>query len=91
VASLYCGLVDDIFSPIALRALQAAGGAGFTPSATGIIVDRYGIDRHRDPRRFPMIPAARKPGSSSWWGCCSLLLVAALPLIRRVPDQRGAW
>jgi hypothetical protein len=72
VASLYRGLVDDIFSPIALRALQAAGGAGFTPSATGIIVDRYGIDSHRDPRRFPMMPAASKPGSSSWWGCCSL-------------------
>ncbi|MGH7107320.1 MAG: MFS transporter, partial [Acetobacteraceae bacterium] len=36
-ASLCCGLADNIFVLIALRALQAAGGAGFTPSATGII------------------------------------------------------
>ncbi|MEO6911364.1 MAG: MFS transporter, partial [Edaphobacter sp.] len=38
VASLACGLADNIYVLIALRAIQAAGGAGFTPSATGIIV-----------------------------------------------------
>jgi hypothetical protein len=32
---------------IALRTLQAAGGAGFTPSATGIIVDHFGNARDR--------------------------------------------
>jgi MFS family permease len=46
-ASLCCGLVDNIYALIALRAVQAAGGAGFTPSATGIIVDHFGRDRDR--------------------------------------------
>ncbi len=46
-ASLCCGLADDIFVLIALRALQAAGGAGFTPSATGIVVDHFGDQRDR--------------------------------------------
>ena len=46
-ASLLCGLADNIFVLIALRALQAAGGAGFTPSATGIIVDYFGDARDR--------------------------------------------
>ena len=35
LASLGCGLADNIHVLIALRVLQAAGGAGFTPSATG--------------------------------------------------------
>jgi EmrB/QacA subfamily drug resistance transporter len=47
VASLLCGLVDDIYLLIALRALQAVGGAGFTPSATGIIVNHFGDQRDR--------------------------------------------
>lgn len=47
VASLFCGLANDIFLLIALRALQAAGGAGFTPSATGIVVDYFGDARDR--------------------------------------------
>src|SRR5262245_51434678 len=38
VASLCCGLAENIYVLIALRGLQAAGGAGFTPSATQIIV-----------------------------------------------------
>lgn len=46
-ASLCCGLVDNIYALIALRALQAAGGAGFTPSATGIIVEHFGRARDR--------------------------------------------
>lgn len=47
VASLGCGLADNIYVLIALRAVQAAGGAGFTPSATGIIVERFGEERDR--------------------------------------------
>src|SRR5690606_13122047 len=39
LASLGCGQADSIVELIILRVLQAAGGAGFTPSATGIIVD----------------------------------------------------
>lgn len=46
-ASLLCGLSDNIYVLIALRAVQAAGGAGFTPSATGIIVDHFGDARDR--------------------------------------------
>jgi EmrB/QacA subfamily drug resistance transporter len=47
IASLCCGLADDIYVLIALRGLQAAGGAGFTPSATEIIVDYFGDARDR--------------------------------------------
>ncbi|MDI3468898.1 MAG: hypothetical protein OJF62_000961 [Pseudolabrys sp.] len=46
-ASLCCGLADNIYVLIALRALQAAGGAGITPSATGIVVDHFGGARDR--------------------------------------------
>ena len=46
-ASLFCGLADNIYLLVALRAVQAAGGAGFTPSATGIIVDHFGDARDR--------------------------------------------
>ncbi|MGH7158579.1 MAG: MFS transporter [Acetobacteraceae bacterium] len=54
-ASLCCGLADNIFVLIALRALQAAGGAGFTPSATGIIVDHFGEARDRAVSLFGSI------------------------------------
>lgn len=47
LASLCCGMVDNIHLLVALRAAQAAGGAGFTPSATKIIVDNFGSARDR--------------------------------------------
>jgi EmrB/QacA subfamily drug resistance transporter len=47
LASLGCGLANNIYVLVALRALQAAGGAGFTPSATAIIVDHFGDERDR--------------------------------------------
>jgi len=47
IASLVCGMVDNIYLLIAMRALQAVGGAGFTPSATKIIVDNFGSARDR--------------------------------------------
>jgi len=46
-ASLCCGLADNIYVLIVLRGLQAAGGAGFTPAATEIIVDHFGNARDR--------------------------------------------
>ena len=55
VASLLCGLADDIFLLIVLRAVQAAGGAGFTPSATGIVVDYFGDERDRAVSLFGSI------------------------------------
>jgi EmrB/QacA subfamily drug resistance transporter len=47
VASLCCGFADNIYLLIALRAVQAAGGAGFTPSATGIITENFGQARDK--------------------------------------------
>jgi EmrB/QacA subfamily drug resistance transporter len=46
-ASLCCGLANNIYLLIALRAVQAAGGSGFTPSATGIITDNFGSARDK--------------------------------------------
>ncbi len=46
-ASLGSGLADNIYMLIGLRILQACGGAGFTPSATGIIVDHFGPSRDK--------------------------------------------
>ncbi len=47
VASFGCATMQSIYPLIALRAIQAAGGAGFTPTATGIIVDHFGAARDR--------------------------------------------
>lgn len=47
LASLGCATAQNIYVLIALRAVQAAGGAGFTPTATGIIVDHFGPARDR--------------------------------------------
>lgn len=47
VASLLCGLAENIYTLVALRTIQALGGAGFTPAATGIIVDYFGKSRDR--------------------------------------------
>ena len=55
IASLCCGLATNIYVLIALRALQAAGGAGFTPSATKIIVDHFGDARDRAVSLFGSI------------------------------------
>ncbi|MCL2396360.1 MAG: MFS transporter, partial [Acidimicrobiaceae bacterium] len=46
-ASLLCGLADNITMLIALRVVQALGGAAFMPSASGLIGDIFGEDRHR--------------------------------------------
>jgi EmrB/QacA subfamily drug resistance transporter len=47
LSSLCCGFVNNIYLLIAFRVVQAAGGAGFTPSATGIIVEHFGDARDR--------------------------------------------
>lgn len=47
IASLLCGLSRDIYTLIGFRALQAIGGSGITPSATGIIVNHFGRSRDR--------------------------------------------
>lgn len=55
LASLLCGLADSIYVLVVLRVLQAAGGAGFTPSATGIVVDYFGKERDRAVSLFGSI------------------------------------
>ncbi|HEX7380829.1 MAG TPA: MFS transporter [Nevskiaceae bacterium] len=47
IASLCCGLVTSIFELIPLRALQAAGGAAFTPLSTAAAVRYFGDTRDR--------------------------------------------
>jgi len=47
VASVACGLSSNIILIIVLRIVQAIGGAGITPSVTGIIVDYFGKSRDR--------------------------------------------
>lgn len=54
-ASLFCGLATNIYVLIALRAVQAAGGAGVTPAATGIVVDHFGGTRDRAVSLFGSI------------------------------------
>jgi EmrB/QacA subfamily drug resistance transporter len=46
-SSLLCGLADNIGMLIGLRVLQAAGGAAFMPSASGIVMELFGERRHR--------------------------------------------
>ncbi len=46
-ASLLCGLVSNIYLLLALRFVQAIGGGGLVPSATGVIADQFGRDRDR--------------------------------------------
>lgn len=55
IASLLCGMSNNIYELVALRAIQAAGGAGFTPSATGIVVDYFGKERDRAVSLFGSI------------------------------------
>jgi EmrB/QacA subfamily drug resistance transporter len=55
VASLCCGLANDIYLLIVLRAVQAIGGAAFMPSATGLVADHFGRDRDRAVGLFTSI------------------------------------
>lgn len=45
--SLLCGLVGNVGVLIALRLVQAAGGAAFMPAASGIVMDVFGEHRQR--------------------------------------------
>ena len=46
-ASLLCGFSTNIYMLVAMRAIQAIGGAGITPSATGIIVNHFRQSRDK--------------------------------------------
>jgi EmrB/QacA subfamily drug resistance transporter len=55
IASLCCGLANDIYLLIVLRAVQAIGGAAFMPSATGMVADHFGAERDRAVGMFTSI------------------------------------
>jgi EmrB/QacA subfamily drug resistance transporter len=55
IASLCCGLADNIYLLIGLRAIQALGGGAFMPSATGIVAEIFGQDRDRAVGLFASI------------------------------------
>ena len=54
-ASTLCGLADNIGLLIALRVVQALGGAAFMPSASGMIVEAFGRDGNRALGMFSSI------------------------------------
>ena len=47
VSSLLCGMAQNIYVLVGLRALQAIGGGAFMPSASGIVADQYGRNKAR--------------------------------------------
>jgi EmrB/QacA subfamily drug resistance transporter len=47
LASLCCGFANNIYLLIVLRGVQAVGGGGFMPSATGIVSETFGPERDR--------------------------------------------
>lgn len=47
IASVLCGLSSNIEMLIAMRVLQAVGGSGITPSATGLIVSHFSTNREK--------------------------------------------
>lgn len=55
VASLACGLVNDIAWLVVLRAVQAVGAGAFLPSASGIVADHFGPNRDRALGMFTSI------------------------------------
>jgi EmrB/QacA subfamily drug resistance transporter len=54
-SSLCCGLAGNIYLLVALRAMQAVGGAAFMPSATGLVADHFGHRRGRAVGLFTSI------------------------------------
>src|SRR5207248_8212924 len=47
LGSLLCGLAPNIYVLIACRVLQALGGGGFFPAATGIVAQQFPKTRSR--------------------------------------------
>jgi EmrB/QacA subfamily drug resistance transporter len=54
-SSFACGLSTTIYMLIPLRFIQALGGGAFMPSASGIVADRFGVDRDRGIGMFSSI------------------------------------
>lgn len=53
--SLLCGLAQNIYMLVALRAIQAFGGGAIMPSASGIVSDHFGHNRDRALGMFTSI------------------------------------
>lgn len=102
-ASLCCGLVTNIYLLVALRFVQAVGGAGFTPSATRIVVEHFGAARDKAVGLFGSfftVGAMVGPllggvivSSWSWRGVFLVNVPIGVVLIwlglRYVPEDRG--
>lgn len=56
-ASFGCGLANDIYTLILLRAVQSIGGGALMPPATGIVASQYGRQRDRALGSFTSIVA----------------------------------
>ncbi|HEY0246984.1 MAG TPA: MFS transporter [Gryllotalpicola sp.] len=54
-ASLACGLAQNIYMLVVLRAIQAIGGGSIMPAASGIVSDHFGRDRDRALGMFTSI------------------------------------
>ena len=55
VTSLLCGLAQNIYMLVALRAIQAIGGGSIMPAASGIVSDHFGRERDRALGMFTSI------------------------------------
>lgn len=55
IASLLCGMANDIYVLVVLRAVQALGGGALMPSATGIVAEHFGRGRDRAVGMFTSI------------------------------------
>ncbi|HVB06735.1 MAG TPA: MFS transporter [Acidimicrobiales bacterium] len=103
LASLACGLAPDIYVLVALRVVQALGGGGFMPSATGMVSDVFREDRDRAIGMFTsMFPIGSLAGPifggiiityGSWREIFLINVpigaVLLLLALRNLPDGRG--
>lgn len=55
LTSLLCGLSQNIYMLVVLRAIQALGGGSIMPSASGIVSDHFGRNRDRALGMFTSI------------------------------------
>ncbi|MFC4242523.1 MFS transporter [Gryllotalpicola reticulitermitis] len=55
VTSLLCGLSQNIYMLVVLRAIQALGGGSIMPAASGIVSDHFGRNRDRALGMFTSI------------------------------------
>lgn len=85
LASLLCGLSTNIHMLIAMRALQAIGGSGLTPSATGLIVNHFNQSRDKFLGLFGSIFAIGGYDRSYIWRDICYILYMAMDIFYQHP------